>query len=162
MISSYQCMWKSPLGYLHIKASVIGITQLYFSDELIYEHANAPILQTIAELDAYFKGTLKQFKVPLHLSGTPFQQSVWNVLRSVPYAETWSYKTLAQEMQQEKAIRAIAAANGKNPIALLIPCHRIIGSNHKMVGYAWGVERKRWLLDFEKQHAGKGQQSLFL
>jgi AraC family transcriptional regulator, regulatory protein of adaptative response / methylated-DNA-[protein]-cysteine methyltransferase len=101
------------------------------------------------ELDAYFDRRLTAFSVPLHLTGTPFQQSVWQALCEIPYGKTWTYKQQALHMNNLMGIRAIAAANGQNKHAIVIPCHRVIGSNGSLTGYAGGLPKKDWLLKFE-------------
>lgn len=107
------------------------------------------------QLNEYFNGTRMQFELPLLQEGTDFQQSVWEMLLKVPYGETISYLQLAKKMGDEKTIRAVANANGKNKLALLVPCHRIIGSDGSLTGYAWGLKRKQLLLDLEAKKAGK-------
>ena len=107
-----------------------------------------PVLRE--QLDAYWSGALRDFDVPLAPAGTPFQQEVWSALRTIPYGETRSYKDLAEQIGRPSAVRAVGAANGRNPIWLVVPCHRVIGSSGKLVGYAGGVEVKRYLLDHER------------
>jgi O-6-methylguanine DNA methyltransferase len=113
------------------------------------------LLQTIRELEAYFAGSLKIFTVPLDLDilGNEFARTVWQTLLQIPYGVTWTYKQQAEIMNNPLAIRAIASANGRNPIAVIIPCHRVIGSNGSLTGYAGGVEKKRWLLLMEKNNS---------
>jgi AraC family transcriptional regulator of adaptative response/methylated-DNA-[protein]-cysteine methyltransferase len=113
---------------------------------------NALIEQTAKELKEYFDGTRKQFDVPLGLTGTPFQQKAWEALLSIPYGTTRSYKQQAHAIGNSKSVRAIARANGDNRIAIMIPCHRIIGSDGSPVGYGGGIERKQWLLKHEFEH----------
>lgn len=104
------------------------------------------------ELAAYFQGRLKTFSVPLQMVGTPFQQQVWHALLAIPYGETRSYKEQAEWLQNAKAVRAVAAANGKNKISIIVPCHRVIGSDGSLVGYAGGMVRKQALLALEQQN----------
>ncbi|MEO8287440.1 MAG: methylated-DNA--[protein]-cysteine S-methyltransferase [Chloroflexota bacterium] len=106
------------------------------------------------QLTHYFEGGLRQFTVPLDLHGTPFQLAYWNALISVPYGETRTYAEMARLVGRPTAVRAIGAANGANPIAIIVPCHRIIGSNGHLTGYAGGLPLKRRLLDLETVHAG--------
>jgi len=114
------------------------------------------------QIDEYFLGTRKEFDLPLHLVGTPFQKSVWEGLLKIPYGETRSYKQQSIFLGNEKAIRAVATANGENGIAIIIPCHRVIGTNGSLTGYGGGLPRKKWLLDHERKHSGKnGQGELF-
>jgi AraC family transcriptional regulator of adaptative response/methylated-DNA-[protein]-cysteine methyltransferase len=108
--------------------------------------------QTKQQLKSYFEGKLKTFSVPLHTPGTEFQNKVWEVLQTIPYGETLSYETMAQRISRPKAVRAVGTANGANRIAIIIPCHRVIGKDGKLIGYGGGLERKKWLLDFEKQN----------
>ena len=107
------------------------------------------IVRAVAQLDEYFAGKRTEFDVPLLFAGTDFQKTVWNALLNIPYGKTVSYATLSQDLGKLKAIRAVAAANGANSISILVPCHRVIGSNQKLVGYAGGLPAKQWLLDLE-------------
>lgn len=107
--------------------------------------------QTKKQLDEYFTGTRKAFDIPLHPVGTEFQQQVWNALLEIPYGETRSYKDIALSIANLKGIRAVAQAIGANGISILIPCHRVIGSNHSLTGFAGGIEAKRILLQIEKE-----------
>ena len=102
-----------------------------------------------AQLQAYFAGELKEFTVRLRLHGTPFQQTVWDQLRRIPYGETRSYGDLADALGNPGASRAVGLANGKNPIGIIVPCHRVVGANGSLTGYGGGLERKQRLLDFE-------------
>lgn len=106
-------------------------------------------MQAKIQLHEYFNKTRKQFDVPLNPQGTPFQKQVWNELLTVPFGKTISYHQLSLKLGNEKVIRAAANANSKNPVAILIPCHRVIGSDGSLTGYAGGLWRKQWLLDFE-------------
>jgi methylated-DNA-[protein]-cysteine S-methyltransferase len=108
-----------------------------------------------ARLQAYFAGELRDFELPLAAAGTPFQQSVWRALCDIPYGETISYGELARRIGQPKAARAVGLANGQNPIAIVVPCHRVIGADGSLTGYGGGLERKRWLL----AHESKGSLS---
>ena len=107
--------------------------------------------QTKKQLDEYFAGTRKAFDIPLHPVGTEFQQQVWNALLEIPYGETRSYKDIALSIANPKGIRAVAQAIGANGISILIPCHRVIGSNHSLTGFAGGIEAKRILLEIERE-----------
>ena len=106
--------------------------------------------QTTLQLDEYFLGTRRSFEIPLHPVGTDFQKKVWDLLKNVKYGDTISYKEEARRFGNVKAIRAVASANGRNPISIFIPCHRVIGSDGSLTGYAGGLEKKRFLLDLEK------------
>lgn len=123
--------------------------------------AHAEPFATAAEqLAAYFTGELTMFDLPLTLRGTPFQQRVWSALQEIPYGETTSYGELAVELGKPSASRAVGLANGRNPISIIVPCHRVIGSTGDLTGYGGGVERKRYLLDFERTTSST-QSALF-
>ena len=124
------------------------------------EHPYFELLKT--QIAEYFTGIRKDFDLPLHLAGSQFQVSVWKALMEIPYGETRSYKKQAIALGNEKAIRAVAGANGENGIAIIIPCHRVIGENGSLTGYGGGLQRKQWLLDHEWKHSGRsGQLNLF-
>jgi len=110
----------------------------------------APFAAVAAQLEEYFAGTRTDFDVDLDLEGTPFQKEVWQALQDIPHGETISYGELARRIDRPSAVRAVGAANGRNPVSIIVPCHRVIGSDGKLVGYGWGVERKVWLLDHER------------
>ncbi|HEU5141080.1 MAG TPA: methylated-DNA--[protein]-cysteine S-methyltransferase [Bacillales bacterium] len=113
------------------------------------EEQVAPVIN---ELDEYFQGERFSFDLPLILRGTPFQRQVWETLKEIPHGETRSYKQVAQQMKAGKAVRAVGNANNKNPLPILIPCHRVIGSNGSLVGYGGGVDKKQYLLEIERTH----------
>ncbi len=142
--------YTGPQGIWAIEANDEGITKIRL-EEVCSEQTreNQFTKQCIEQLDAYWNAGLRQFDIPLSPAGTPFQQSVWNSLKTIPYGHTWTYKQLAQSIGNLKAIRAVGAANGKNPIPIIIPCHRVIASNGRLQGYALGLELKRQLLDLE-------------
>lgn len=160
--------FTTALGPMFACASSEGICLLEFTDRRMLEtefmdlqkRLNAVILpganphleQVEMELQDYFKGYRKHFTVPLHTPGTVFQKSVWQGLQEIPYGQTRSYKEQAGFLNKPNAIRAVAAANGKNRIAIIIPCHRVIGSDGSLVGYGGGLHRKRWLLDLEQSN----------
>lgn len=115
----------------------------------------SPIIElAISQLNEYFAGIRQQFSVPLALAGSEFQCAVWNKLSEIPYAATITYAELARRIDNPKAVRAVAAANAANPISIFIPCHRVIGSNNKLTGYAGGLEAKQCLLSIERRNAG--------
>lgn len=119
-------------------------------------------VETEQQLKAYFDGSLRHFDLPLHLLGSPFQVRVWQALLEVPYGRTRSYKQQAEVVGDVLGIRAVASANGQNGLAIIVPCHRIIGSNGSLTGYGGGLDRKKWLLEHERSHEGAAQQaSLF-
>ena len=124
------------------------------------DHPHFEILKRQAE--EYFAGGRKAFDLPLHLVGTPFQKRVWEGLLQIPYGETRSYKQQSIFLGDEKAIRAVAGANGENGIAIIVPCHRVIGANGSLTGYGGGLPKKKWLLEHEWKHSGRsGQGELF-
>lgn len=124
------------------------------------EHPHFHLLEQ--QIGEYFAGMRKEFDLPLHLLGTSFQKNVWQGLLQIPYGETRSYKQQSIFLGNEKAIRAVAGANGENGIAIIIPCHRVIGEHGSLTGYGGGLQRKKWLLDHERKHSGKtGQGELF-
>jgi methylated-DNA-[protein]-cysteine S-methyltransferase len=110
---------------------------------------DTPFVEATAQLQAYFVGELKEFTLQLRLHGTPFQQTVWDQLRRIPYGETRSYGDLADALGNPGASRAVGLANGKNPIGIIVPCHRVVGANGSLTGYGGGLDRKQRLLDFE-------------
>lgn len=154
----------SPLGLLEIGASEQGIERLWFvnkpgtvSPSPVSEVIKACILQ----LEEYFRGDRIVFDLLLKPEGTPFQELVWNELLHIPYSETISYIEIARRLGDEKSVRAVGTANGRNPIAIIIPCHRVIGANGKLVGYSGELWRKEWLLKHEAAFAPKKADRLF-
>jgi O-6-methylguanine DNA methyltransferase len=151
----------TPLGDMIAGATSEGLCLLEFRDEKIKEenkiHAsgNDHLLLLRSQLKEYFDGTRCEFKIPLVLDGTVFQQTVWKGLISIPYGATRSYQEQAESLNKPGSVRAVANANGMNRIAIIIPCHRVIGSNGKLTGYAGGLHRKKWLLDHERRFSGK-------
>ena len=153
---------NSPVGFLKIQCTVSHVVLIHFVNEPGLENdSNELIEKCIVQLDEYFSGKRKNFELPLAQRGSDFQQSVWNHLLTIPFGKTISYLQMSKQMGDVKAIRAIAAANGKNNIAIVVPCHRVIGSDAKLVGYAGGLWRKKWLLEHEtKIHSGIEQLTL--
>ncbi|QNA46757.1 methylated-DNA--[protein]-cysteine S-methyltransferase [Lacibacter sediminis] len=156
--------YNSPIGTILLQAEDENLTIVSFRDDVsIIETgttASPVLLEAIKQLDEYFAGTRKQFDLPLHPAGTAFQQKVWDQLMKIPYAETVTYLHMAKRLGNVKSIRAAASANGKNPIGIIIPCHRVVGADGKLTGYAGGLHRKQWLLEHEAKMAGK-KSSLF-
>jgi methylated-DNA-[protein]-cysteine S-methyltransferase len=157
--------YASPIGMLKIAGSFSTINEVLFcrADERVsYEIKELPpvIMQCREELTAYFNGARRTFDVPVQQEGTEFQKRVWNELMLIPFGKTVSYLELAKRLGDVKSIRAAASTNGKNKIAVIIPCHRVIGSNRNLVGYAGGIPNKRWLLEHEARIA-HGVQTLF-
>jgi methylated-DNA-[protein]-cysteine S-methyltransferase len=160
-------IYHSPIGQISISADDGCISELIFIDPTTEiseyypeEELPAVIHQCVDELMEYFAGTRREFTVPINQSGTDFQQRVWKELYEIPFGKTLSYADLAKKLGDPKVIRAAASANGKNKIAIIVPCHRIIGTDQSLVGYAWGKARKRWLLQHEFRLA-LGVQTLF-
>ncbi len=142
----------SPIGTLLLLMEDDALTGLYMEPHTIdpaWQRDDDAFVKVVAQLEAYFAGELREFDVPLAPRGTPFQLRVWEALREIPYGETWSYGQLASRVGNPKASRAVGLANGRNPLSVIVPCHRVIGSTGKLVGYGGGVERKRILLDLE-------------
>ncbi|MPY62858.1 methylated-DNA--[protein]-cysteine S-methyltransferase [Streptomyces spongiae] len=147
----------SPYGPLTLVATDGVLSGLYMTDqrhrppeETFGDPDDTPFGEVTEQLRAYFAGELKEFTLPLHLTGTPFQRSVWEQLCRIPYGETRSYGDLADALGNPKASRAVGLANGKNPVGIIVPCHRVVGSDGSLTGYGGGLERKRRLLDFER------------
>lgn len=158
----FTAFYPSPLGVLKINCSDEAVHSVLFMDEEPGISDEHPLLErTIDQLNAYFQGILKQFDLPLKPEGTPFQVSVWNQLQNIEFGKTLSYLKLSREIGDEKAIRAVGNANGKNPVAIIIPCHRVIGSDGSLVGYAGKLWRKKWLLDHEQQIISKQMELQF-
>ncbi|WP_445769464.1 methylated-DNA--[protein]-cysteine S-methyltransferase [Rheinheimera sp.] len=147
---------NSPLGPVKISATSGGICQVLFTDTVATAAPSALTALAADQLQAYFAGTLQQFSLPLAASGTVFQQQVWQALCTVPFGTTCSYADIANQIDNKKAVRAVGAANGRNPIAIIVPCHRVIGANGTLTGYAGGLDKKAWLLKHEQR-----QQALF-
>jgi methylated-DNA-[protein]-cysteine S-methyltransferase len=159
----YTCSYQTPIGYLNLAATDTHLVSCLFSDIAYPTSPEQPAIlqQTILQLDAYFAGTLKDFDIPLHPEGTDFQQKVWAHLSTIPFGKTISYMAVARAVSGEKAIRAVGAANGKNPVCLIVPCHRVIGSDGSLTGYAGGLWRKEWLLKHEGALKPTSQLALF-
>ncbi len=153
----YTAYYSSPVGLLKLQCSDKHIKTVTFSDaEGDIQNDKHRLLQTcMKQLEEYFAGKRKHFTLPLNQDGTEFQEKVWTLLSKIPFGKTISYNELAKQYGDIKAIRAVASANGKNNICIIVPCHRVIGSDHSLVGYAGGLWRKKWLLDHEaKYHLG--------
>ena len=156
--------YHSPIGTILLEAEDEQLTVVSFRDDVSNAEpasTTSPLLNaTIKQLDEYFAGTRKEFELLLNPAGTAFQQKVWDQLMKIPYAETVTYLHMAKRLGNVKSIRAAASANGKNPIGIIIPCHRVVGADGKLTGYAGGLHRKQWLLEHEAKMAGKSS-SLF-
>ena len=155
-------------GAFHPIASPVGDLGAVFDDEgkllqLIRFHGVPPEEPTDPapkclpflkrQLESYFSGNLRDFNIPIHMEGTDFQRRVWATLRQIPYGETWSYGELARHLGNPGASRAVGLANGRNPVGIIVPCHRVVGADGSLTGYAGGVDRKRLLLQLEQHRA---------
>jgi methylated-DNA-[protein]-cysteine S-methyltransferase len=150
---------KTPLGIATIIGDENGISVISVSDEGEISNAIPTILQdAVSQLTAYFEGKRSDFDFKLNPKGTDFQQKVWKGLLEIPFGKTCSYMDLSKKLGDVKAIRAVASANGKNPLWIVVPCHRVIGTDGSLTGYAGGLWRKKWLLEHENPTT---QQSLF-
>jgi methylated-DNA-[protein]-cysteine S-methyltransferase len=152
----YDCEFSSPLGELLLLSDGESLTGVYYDDhrrgpahDKNWRRDAGPFKQVKDELAAYFAGELAAFDVPLAPRGSAFQREVWNELRRIPPGRTLTYGQLAAKIGRPKAIRAVGAANARNPISIIVPCHRVVGSNGTLTGYAGGLERKEWLLRHE-------------
>ena len=142
-------IYKSPIGPLYIGEREGAISHLMFRP-LDGTPGETPLLKRCAEqLDAYFAGVFQTFDLPLAPEGTSFQRRVWETLQTIPYGETWSYKTLAQAADCPRGYRAVGLANNRNPISILIPCHRVVGASGALTGYGGGLSNKAHLLELE-------------
>jgi len=151
MSTLFSTAYRSPLGTLYITCNRNALLGVSFHPVMLDENTTNPVLELAkGQLDAYFKGVLKQFTVPLELHGTIFQKSVWNALSAIPYGHVVCYQDIAKSIGNPKAVRAVGMANNKNPISIIIPCHRVIGKQGSLVGYAGGLEKKQWLLSHER------------
>ena len=165
MSEIYTTYYHSPVGLLKITGTENYITEVLFHDttqkaEGNKKHLPPMLIQCIEQLIQYFHGERRQFELPLNQAGTPFQKGVWNELMQIPFGKTISYLELARRTGDTKATRAVANANGKNNVCIIVPCHRVIGANKELVGYSGGLWRKKWLLELEAKVA-HGVQTLF-
>lgn len=150
---------RTPVGYLEVVASARGIRSLTFLPFRVRIHqVPHPLKSCIAQLEEYFSGTRRVFELDYDLTGSAFQLKVWKELMNIPYGETITYHELARRIGNENAFRAAGGANSRNPIALIVPCHRVIGANGRLIGYRGGLKRKKWLLEHEHAFA---QRDLF-
>ncbi len=161
-LALHYAYYPSPIGLIELGATVDALVTLYFVEEPRHvaadvepqQHAQNEVSRTILaqteqQLREYFAHARQDFDLPLHFQGTDFQQRVWRQLLTVPYSKVASYQAIANALDNPKAVRAVGAANGQNPISIIAPCHRIIGSNGSLIGYGGGLWRKEWLLKHE-------------
>lgn len=153
-MKTYTAYYASPLGQLKIVCTDEHVREAIFMNDAVESpNDEAPLLaQCIQQLDEYFSGNRRVFELPLQQAGTDFQQKVWQLLLQIPFGKTLSYNTLSKQYGDVKAIRAVASANGKNNLAIVVPCHRVVGTNQSLTGYAGGLWRKKWLLEHEAKH----------
>lgn len=158
--------YQSPIGILEITGDEHNIISILFRDEepdgvdqkasnlgaCLCEVAPEPINRCVIQLNEYFAGNRSEFDLPLSPLGTPFQMKVWKQLQKIPHGKTRSYKDIATSIRNPKAVRAVGGANGKNPITIVIPCHRVVTNDGKIGGYGGGIWRKEWLLEHERKH----------
>jgi methylated-DNA-[protein]-cysteine S-methyltransferase len=153
----------SPIGRLLLQTDGVSLTGLYMDvpsrpppvmNDSGQDGSAGPLPEAVRQLEQYFAGNRRDFDLPLRLNGTEFQQRVWHALTEIPYGETWSYGELAKRIGNPNASRAVGLANGRNPISILVPCHRVIGADGSLTGYGGGLPRKQWLL----AHEGLGGQ----
>ena len=154
------CIVNTPLGYTKFSGDNEGLTEVTIlnSEEIETDIIPAELEDAVIQLKEYFEGARRQFDLRLNPHGTAFQKSVWSQIEQIPYGKTISYLELSKQLGDVKAIRAVANANGKNPLWIIVPCHRVIGSDGSLTGYAGGLQRKRWLLEHESPFK---QQTLF-
>lgn len=157
IVTMHYCYVDSPIGTLLLVGRPGVLTGLY-----VAEHDGGPqpepgwtedpdvFVEVRRQLTEYFSGTRTTFDLDVELQGTPFQQAVWSALRQIPYGQTMGYGELAREIGRPAASRAVGAANGRNPVSVIVPCHRVIGADGSLTGYGWGTDRKAWLLDHER------------
>lgn len=157
----YYTIMDSPIDPLLLTSDGEYLTGLYMDTQMQeflpdmrekWRYDPALFAEAIIQLEAYFARELCQFDLPLKTSGTAFQENVWQLLTTIPYGETVSYKSIAERMHVPKATRAVGLANGQNPISIIIPCHRVIGASGRLTGYGGGLHRKQWLLAHEARH----------
>lgn len=153
---------QSPVGPLKLVASDAGLVAILWPDDdprrvrlgpLVERDGHPILVETVRQLSAYFAGTLTRFDVPLDFRGTDFQKSVWAALLAIPFGETRSYAAIARAVGRPAAVRAVGAANGRNPISIIAPCHRVIGKNGALTGFAGGLKTKEFLLHLEGRRA---------
>ena len=166
----YKSTMDSPVGCLTVVASDDGVRAVLWPEDdpkrvplgdATEHNAQQIIAATVTELTEYFEGDRKVFDVPLDPMGTEFQESAWLALRSIPYGTTVSYGKQAELMGDKRKARAVGAANGRNPISIIVPCHRVVGAGGDLTGFAGGIDSKAWLLDHERRVLGVGSEKLF-
>lgn len=166
MVEVYKAYYPSEIGLLEITGTEESVKSIYFikdgdRDRHFDETEPPPVVAAgLVQLDEYFRGERQEFELELDPAGTDFQKAVWRQLAAIPYGQTVSYLDVARAIGNKKAIRAVGAANGQNPVVIAIPCHRVIGSKGQLTGYGGGLWRKAWLLNHEKRFSSP-QMELF-
>jgi len=146
-------VFESPLGLIEITGNGRAVTAMRFCEagEAERKDSDDPVLlECQKQLQEYFQGNRKAFDIPVELKGTEFQKKVWEALKAIPYGKSTCYEEIAKSLGNVKACRAVGAAIGRNPVCILVPCHRVSGKDGSLTGFAWGLERKKWLLNHEK------------
>jgi methylated-DNA-[protein]-cysteine S-methyltransferase len=168
LMKTYYEYLKSPVGTLKLVASDRGLTAILWENDNpqrvklgpLFETKEHPMLrETAKQLNEYFAGRRRIFSLPFDRRGTPFQNAVWEALSTIPFGETRSYAQIARQVGSPQAVRAVGAANGRNPISIIVPCHRVVGSNGKLTGFAGGLETKARLLEMESASAHGGEST---
>ncbi len=144
---------------LSIETGPHGVRRIEFGARGANQQSYGVMLDTVRALQAYFHGELKSFDVPLEILGTDFKKRVWNALRTIPYGQTRSYSQIAEQIGAPRAVRAVGAANGRNPIPIIVPCHRVIGASGSLVGFGGGLAWKRLLLDLEATYVERSREA---
>jgi methylated-DNA-[protein]-cysteine S-methyltransferase len=154
---------ESPIGWLLIEGDALGVSGLNFveQDQGHSDEIDSSLRDCALQVQQYFEGRLQNFDVNINMKGTNFQKQVWTALQAIPFGATRSYLDVAMALNNPNSTRAVGAANGQNRISIILPCHRVIGSNGKLTGYAGGLWRKEWLLQHEQKHIYGEQKSLF-
>ncbi len=149
--------FESPIGFIEIIADKNNLKSVNFIEELPEEKrkGNKITISTRKQLKEYFAGKLKKFNVPISFNGTEFQNKVWKALTGIPYGSVVTYSDISKIIGSEKSVRAVGSASAKNPISIIVPCHRVIAKSGKLSGYAGGIERKEWLIEHEAKTNGK-------
>jgi len=152
MNENFSCYYdhcQTPLGLMEVSATETGVRSIYFVDQVQSAKSNKITIEVKRQLLEYFSGTRENFDLPLEPQGTDFQKRVWQALSNIEYGKACSYSDIANQINNPKGVRAVGLANGKNPLTIVVPCHRVIGANGSLTGYASGLERKAWLLRHE-------------
>ena len=150
------CTIPSPIGHITICEDDGAICAIRFTQGALCPPETPLLQEAVRQLEAYFRGELKEFNLPLRLEGTAFRLRCWEVLRTIRYGETISYGEQARRIGSPKAVRAVGGANHHNPISIVVPCHRVVGADGTLTGYGGGVDAKRWLLEHEQKHVQHG------